>query len=127
MKNNAEKWGKHLLQVQKMCVSLVAGVICTWAFFQNAGFAKIIISPFLVCSFAMFLENVFWLCHCEKLARVFKYLFRISFFAYFFGFLGYTLYYSIAHKSYDLLLVIAIFSVFGAYFFKKAFFSKKEP
>ena len=85
MKNNAEKWGKHLLQVQKMCVSLVAGVICTWAFF------------------------------------------RISFFVYFFGFLGYTLYYSITHKSYDLLLVIAIFSVFGAYFFKKAFFPKKEP
>ncbi len=112
--------------IRKMFISLIATIICIWAFFQNKLFAKVIISPFIICSIAIFFENIFLLLHKGKISNIFKYIFRISFFVYVFGFLSYAFYYSITNKNYDLIVIIVIFLIFSIYFFNKAFFMKNK-
>lgn len=71
-----------IISIRKIIISLIALIILIWAFFKNAIWAKIIIIPFLVCSFAMLCENLFLLLNKKKLSNIFKYIFRISFFVY---------------------------------------------
>lgn len=94
-------------------------------FFQNELLVKIIISPFLICSFAVLMENIFLILNKIKLSNFFKYMFRISFFIYVGVFLMYSIYYSIINKYYPILIIVVVFLVFAIYFFKKAFFDKK--
>lgn len=117
---------KIAIRIRKMFISLVATIICIWAFFQNNLFAKVIISPFIICSISMFGENIFLLFNKEKISNIFKYIFRVSFFVYVFGFLSYAFYYSIVNRSYTLIILIAIFLIFSIYFFKKSFFTKNK-
>lgn len=117
---------KIAIRIRKMFISLVATIICIWAFFQNNLFAKVIISPFIICSISMFSENIFLLFNKEKISNIFKYIFRVSFFVYVFGFLSYAFYYSIVNRSYTLIILIAIFLIFSIYFFKKSFFTKNK-
>lgn len=116
---------KRIYAIRQIIVSFVALVFLIWAFFQNELWAKIIIIPFLICSFAILMENIFLILNKMKVSNLFKYIFRISFFVYVFGFLSYMVYYSIANKSYPILIVVVVFLVFAIYFFKKAFFIKK--
>lgn len=120
------KMMKNVFRIRRIFISLLAIVICTWAFFRNNLFARIMISPFIICSIAIFCENIFLLFNKEKIANVFQYIFRISFFTYLFGFLTYAFYYSIINKSYDLIIIIVIFLIFGIYFLKKIFFSPNK-
>lgn len=115
-----------IISIRKIIMSLIALIILMWAFFQNATWAKIIIIPFLVCSFAMLCENLFLLLNKKKLSNIFKYIFRISFFVYVFGFLAYMVYYSFAYKSYSFLIGVVIFLPFVIYFFKKSFFNENN-
>lgn len=117
---------KNAIRIRKTFISLVATIICIWAFFQNNSFAKVIISPFIICSISMFSENIFLLFNKEKISNIFKYIFRVSFFVYVFGFLSYAFYYSIVNRSYTLIILIAIFLIFSIYFFKKSFFTKNK-
>lgn len=126
MKNVNRKMIKNVFRIRKVLISLLAIIICTWAFFQNGLFAKVIISPFIICSIAMFAENIFLLLNKEKISNIFQYIFRISFFTYMFGFLSYAFYYSIINKTYHVIIVIVIFLIFGIYFFKKAFFTNHK-
>lgn len=125
-KFNIELIIAKLKEIRKIFISLLATIICVWAFFRNNLFAKVIISPFIICSISMFVENIFLLFNKEKISNIFKYIFCISFFTYMFGFISYAFYYSIVNKSYDLIIVILIFLIFGIYFFKKAFFTKNK-
>ena len=115
---------KSVFTVRQIIVSLEVILILSWAFFQNQFFGKIIISPFLICSIAIFLENLFLLLNKKKLSNVFKYIFRVSFFIYVIGFLIYTIYYAIVNKIYSLLIIVAVFIIGLIPFFKKAFFNK---
>lgn len=116
---------RKIYAIRQIIVSFTAFVFLTWAFCQNEFFAKIIISPFLICSFAIMMENIFLILNKTKLSIFFKYIFRISFFIYVGGFLLYAIYYSITNKYYPILIIVAVFLVFAIYFFKKAFFDKK--
>ena len=126
MENIYDKIIKNIIIIRKIIISLIASIICIWAFFQNNFFARLIISPFIICSIAIFSENIFLLFNKGKISNIFKYIFRISFFTYIFGFLIYALYYSITNKTYDFIILIVIFLIFSIYFFKKAFFMKKD-
>ena len=110
--------------IRKIIISLIALIILIWAFFRNVTWTRIIIIPFLVCSFAMLCENLFLLLNKKKLSNIFKYIFRISFFVYAFGFLAYMVYYAFAYKSYSFLIGVVIFLPFVIYFFKRSFFNK---
>lgn len=122
----AMKMMKNAIRIRKIFISLSATVFCIWAFFQNNLFAKVIISPFIICSISIFAENILLLLNKEKISNIFKYIFSISFFTYVFGFLSYATYYSITNKSYEFIIVIVIFLIFSIYFFKKAFFTKNK-
>lgn len=113
-------------RIRQMIVSFIALLILIWAFFSNALFGKIIILPFLISSFALLGENLFLLLNKRKISHIFQYIFRISFFVYIFGFLGYMIYYAIRYKSYSILIIVILFILFSSYFFKKAFFHKKK-
>lgn len=112
--------------IRKIIISLIAMAILTLAFFQNDLWAKVIILPFLFCSITFFGENVALIFNKEKISNVFKYIFRISFFVYTFGFLSYMIYYSITNKSYSVLIVVAVFLPFTIHFLKKSIFSKNK-
>ncbi len=74
----------------------------------------------------MLCENLFLLLNKKKLSNIFKYIFRISFVTYVFGFLTYIVYYAFVYKSYSFLIGVVIFLPFVIYFFKKAFFIKNK-
>ena len=95
-----------------MLVGILALIILIWAFFKNQLVARIIISPFIICSLTYILENLFLILEKEKIAKILQYIFRITLLIYIFGILIYTCYYSISHKEYSLLLVVAIFLFF---------------
>lgn len=116
---------KKLYIIRNIILSFGALIILIWAFFQNTLFGKIIITPFLVCSFAMLFENIFLLLNRIKISNVFKSIFRISFFVYIFGFLSYMVYYAITNRSYSILIIVIIFLLFAIYFIKKSFFNNK--
>ena len=117
---------KKIYAIRQIIVAFTALVFLSWAFFQNEWLARIIITPFIICSFAIIMERIFLLFNKMKLSNVFKYIFRISFFVYVFGFLSYTIYYAMLHNSYSILIVVAIFIPFTIYFFKKSFFHKDD-
>lgn len=115
---------KKIYATRQMIVSLVALVFLTWAFFKNDRWAKIIIIPFLICAFAILMENLFFILNKIKISNFFKLVFRNSFFVYIFGFLSYVIYYSITTKAYSLLIVAAVMLLillFAIYFSKKYF------
>lgn len=113
---------KKIYVMRQIIVSFVALVFLVWTFFKNEWLARIIITPFLICSLAIMMEKVFLLFNKIKLSNIFKCIFRISFFVYVFGFLFYMIYYAIANKSYSILIVVAVFLIFAINFLKRAFF-----
>ena len=117
---------KKIYYIRQMITAIFAFIFLLWAFFQNKLFARIIISPFLICSFAIFFERLFFLLNKEKLSNIFKYLFRLTFFIYAIGFLIYTVYYAIVNKTYSLLIIVAIFTIGIIPFIKAAFPHKKK-
>ena len=124
-KNSENKPIPYIHVARDIVVSLFAIIILIWAFPKNKFLGKIIILPFLVCSFAKLGESIFLLLHKEKIHIIFQYIFRISFFVYVFGFLIYADYYSIVNKN-QLIIFTIPFWLFAICFFKLAFFRKNK-
>jgi len=112
--------------IRKIILSLVSLIISTWAFGKNNLGGKIGIFPFLIGSFALLNESIFLLLNKKRIAKGFKYIFRISLFFYIFGFLLYVIYYTVVNKEYSLLIPLAIFLLFIIPVFKNSFPSRKE-
>lgn len=117
---------KNIYCFRQMITALTAFIFLIWAFFKNNFIVKIIISPFIICSFAIFFERLFLLLNKEKLSNIFKYLFRISFFIYYIGFLLYAIYYTLVNKTYSLFIVIFIFILALIPLLKKSFIRKNK-
>ena len=117
---------KKIYNVRQIIISIMASCILTWAFFKNQIMIKIVISPFLICSVAIFFENLFLLLNKTKISNVFKFIFRISFFVYAFVFLAYAVYYAIVNKNYGLFIIIGIFAIVIVSFFKAIFLKKDK-
>lgn len=116
---------QNVFAVRKIITALTAIIVLAWAFPRNQLFGKIIICPFLICAIAYLGENLFLLFNQEKIAGIFQYVFRFSFFVYAFGFLAFALYYSLVNGEYSLIPLVMIFVFFILCFFKAAFFRKK--
>lgn len=110
---------KNIIYIRRIFVSTIALIILTWAFFQNNLIAKLFILPFIICCLAYLLETCFILTNKIKIAKVFNFIFKISLLVYILGILIYTIYYAFANKSYSLLIIVAIFVLFGGRFFFK--------
>ncbi len=116
---------KKIYNIRQVIASIIVFSVLIWAFFKNKFIGKIIISPFLICSFAIFGENLFLLLNKKKISNIFKYIFRFSFFTYVFGFLIYAIYYAISNQMYQLFIIIGIFTIGFIHCFKIAFFKRK--
>lgn len=57
---------KKIYAIRQIIVAFMAFVFLTWAFFQNEWWARIIISPFIICSFAIIMERLFFLLNKIK-------------------------------------------------------------
>ncbi len=110
---------KNIISIRKITVGLITFSILSWAIFKNDNLARLMIIPFLVCSICYTLEGIFELLSKDKLANIFKKIFKISFFTFYFGFLAYTVYYSLVNKTYGLLVVVFIFVIFIVPYFKR--------
>ena len=112
---------KNLYYFKQIFISLIAFLILSWAFWQNEFLIKIVISPFLICSIAIFFEYLFLFFNKKKISTIFQYIFRLSFFVYIIGFLIYTTYYAFVNKSYSLLIIVAIFLPVSIHFLRSIF------
>ena len=111
---------KNIWTIRNIIMAIIAIIILTWAFFKNNLVSKIIISPFLVCAISILGGNICILLNKNKLAKIFHYIFKITFLIYVVGFLSYTTYYSFKTKEYSLLIIVAIFVIFIILFFRLA-------
>ncbi len=110
---------KKIISIRKIIVGIITSSILSWAIFKNNNFVRLMIIPFLVCSICYTLEGMFELLNKDKLVNIFKKIFKISFFTFYFGFLIYTVYYSLVNKTYGLLIVVFIFVLFIIPYFKR--------
>ena len=117
---------KRVIMFRKMVMAIMAIMVLVWAFPKNNLGVKIFILPFLICAIAIFLENIFLFFNNQKIANIFMYIFRIVFFIYVYGFLGYSSYYAVVNKNYALFIPISIFLLFSIPFLRGAFFGKNR-
>ncbi len=110
---------KNIIEIRNIIGATLVTIILTWALWSNNLLGKIIIVPFLVCALAFLDENIALLLNKEKMSQIFSTIFRVSFFIYFLGILTYTIYYAFRYKSYSLLIIVALFGIFGFRFFQK--------
>ena len=125
MNNKNQKNIQNIISIRKIYMALVSLIILIWAFFKNKFMIKLFILPFIVCSIAVILENIFLILNKLKLFKIFRNIFYISFFTYVFTFLAYMTYYSIVNKSYSFLILVFIFLFFIINLIKNRFFKKK--
>lgn len=92
-----------------------------WVFFQNSSWVRLACLPFLFCALANIGEYIGILLQKEKVTKIFRFLFRLSFFVYYFGFLIFATIYLIKTKEYSLFLPILLFLLGGLYFVRQSF------
>ena len=80
---------------------------------------KLILLPFLVCSIALLLKNIFLLINKDKYSKLFNKIYAIGFLMFWFGFLIFWCYTSVINKQYSMLLFSIPFWIAGIYFFRK--------
>ena len=64
---------------------------------------KLILLPFLVCSIALLLKNIFLLINKDKYSKLFNKIYAIGFLMFWFGFLIVWCYTSVINKQYSTL------------------------
>ena len=109
---------KNIISIRKIIVGLITFSFLSFAILKN-NMVRLMIIPFLVCSICYTFEGVFELLNKDKLVNIFKKIFKISFFTFYFGFLSYTVYYSLVNKTYGLFVVVFIFVLFIIPYFKR--------
>lgn len=62
---------KKVYAIRQNVVAFTVLVFLSWAFFQNGWWARIIITPFLICSFSIIMEKVFLLLNKTRLSNIF--------------------------------------------------------
>ena len=126
MKKENKKILQNIFIIRNLIMILIVIITLIWAFCKNTIFIKLMILPFLICSFAKLGENIFFLLKKDYIVIICQYIFRISFFTYIFGILIYADYYAITRKNYFFIILSIPFWLFTIPFFKSSFFQKKK-
>lgn len=87
--------------------------------FFNTSNGKLILIPFIICSIALLLKDLFIIFNKEKYLKIFDKLYIIGFFIFWFGFLIYFDYLCFIDKNYQLLIFSIPFWLVGIFFIKK--------
>lgn len=125
MNNQVYEKIKKVVSIERLIVGFMVVVILLIAFIQNEGKPRLMVLPFLICGIANFFEMLFYYLKKEKIAKVFNYIFKISFLIFIVGFLGFFIYYSIVNQEYLFLVMILIFIVITYLMLKDKFFKRK--
>lgn len=110
---------KNIMVIRNIIVATIVIIFLSWAFFKNNLIAKIIILLFLICAIASLIENIALILQKEKIIKICRSIFRISLLIYALSILIYTVYYAFVYKSYSLLIIVALFVLFGINFIKR--------
>ena len=122
---NYEKIRKAV-SIQRLIMGIVVIIILWVAFWQNEGISRLIVLPFLICAIANFGEALFYYLKKDKIAKVFNYIFKISFLLFVVGFLGFFIYYAITKKEYLFLILILGFILITYFMLKDKLFKRKK-
>lgn len=125
MNNQGYEKIKKVVSIERLIVGFMVVVILLVAFIQNEGMSRLMVLPFLICSIANFFEMLFYYLKKDNIAKVFNYIFKISFLIFIVGFLGFFIYYSIVNKEYHFLIMILVFVLVVYLMLKAKFFKRK--
>ena len=114
---------KNMYKTRFLC--LIPITLFLLYFFLKTPNGKLFLIPFLICSFAMLLKNVFLFFDEQRYSKQFDIIFRLSFFLFWFGFLSYWCYLSFIQKTYSLLFFSIPFWIAGIVVLKKSFWKTK--
>lgn len=109
----------------KLIYSIIASLILTNIYIKTPN-GKLIMLPFMICSYALTIKYIFLLFDKNKYARLFNKVYSIGFLLFMFGFLIYWCYRCIIDKEYSMLLFSVPFWFMGIYIIKKKFRNNNE-
>ena len=113
MNNQGYEKIKKVVSIERLIVGFMVVVILLIAFIQNEGKPRLMVLPFLICGIANFFEMLFYYLKKEKIAKVFNYIFKISFLIF------------IVNKEYPFLIMILVFVLITYLMLKDKFFKRK--
>lgn len=109
----------------KLIYSIIASLILTNIYIKTPN-GKLIMLPFMICSYALTIKYIFLLFDKNKYARLFNKVYSIGFLLFMFGFLIYWCYRCIIDKEDSMLLFSVLFWFMGIYIIKKKFRNNNE-
>lgn len=87
---------------------------------------KLILFPFVVCSVALTIKNLFLLFNKNKYSEIFNKIYSIGFLLFLFVFLIFWCYTSIINNQYSMLLFLIPFWIAGVYIIRKRFLKRND-
>jgi len=111
--------------IKRLIYSIIVTIFLISIFIKTIS-PKIILLPFLVCSFALIGKNIFLIYQKQKYINIFNKIFIIGLLSFWFGLLIYGNYTSIINKDYSLIIftiplwIVGIYQIINCLFVKKS-------
>ncbi len=116
---------KKSLAIRKLFSSIMATVVLLY-FMAKSQSPKIIFIPFLISGVSMVGKSIAQILDKRKLERIFGKIFVFGFLLFFIGFLTFAGYISIRDKNYNLLVLLILFGIVGAFLIKNRLLNNKR-
>lgn len=104
-----------------LVISLVSSILILVVLlflFVKTPNGKIVMIPFLICSIALVLKNVFSSLNNGEYVKIYTKIFNIGFLCFWYGFLFFATYKMIIEKRFELILFSIPFYIVGIYVIK---------
>ena len=113
--------------IARLFYMVIVTAFLFFLFFKSSDIiTKLILSPFLICSLAKGLENIFLIANKKDYAIICSKLYVVVFLIFWFGFLLYWCYFNFINKNYMLFFFSLPFWMVGIYIAYKFFMKKKK-
>lgn len=109
----------------KLIYSIIASIILINIYIKTPN-GKLILFPFMICSFALTIKYIFMLFDKDKYAKIFNKIYSFGFLLFMFGFLIFWCYRGIVDKQYSMLVFSIPFWIAGVYIIIKRFRNNTE-
>ena len=104
--------------MRRLIVSIFNTIVLLY-FMTKMTNMKIILVPFLICSAAMASQCIAEILHQEKLANIFRIIYKKGFFIFWFGFLAIAMYKCIKDQEYGMVIYLFAFVLAGIWMLRK--------
>ena len=109
---------KKYIYIKNLILSVIITFLLLY-FYSMTPNGKLVLIPFIICSFSILLKNIFLLTNKEKYVIIFNKIFIIGFLLFWFGFLSFSCYISFINKEYSIILFTIPFWLVGFHIIKK--------